>query len=138
VFLGLLWWKLADRPSLAEENELVRRISAHAGADVLRGLSSHLLVATHTFLEMLHYGVWVVAIPLIGLRAPPWRLQQVPLARRSAAWGHAVALLLVASLGVVLLLWVGFLVDYTTTRTVYFTVAFLHVLAEAPFLLRAL
>jgi hypothetical protein len=29
-------------------------------------------------------------------------------------------------------------VDYATTRTVYFTVAMLHVLAEVPFLLRAL
>ena len=36
----------------------------------------------------------------------------------------------------VLLLWACFLVDYPTTRDVYFTVAMLHVLAEAPFLLR--
>jgi hypothetical protein len=138
VFLGLLWWKLADTSSLAEDDELVRRITAHAGANVLPGLSSHLLVATHTFLEMLHYGVWVMAIPLIGLRAAPWRLQHVPLARRSPAWGRALGLFLAAGLGVVLVLWGCFLIDYTTTRTVYFIVAMLHVLAEAPFLLRAL
>ena len=33
---------------------------------------------------------------------------------------------------------VAFGVDDTTTRSVYFTVALLHVLAEAPFLLRML
>ena len=39
---------------------------------------------------------------------------------------------------VVLLLWGCFLADYPLTRDVYFTVALLHVLAEVPFLLRAL
>jgi hypothetical protein len=34
---------------------------------------------------------------------------------------------------VVLVLWACFAVDYATTRDVYFTVAMLHVLAEAPF-----
>jgi hypothetical protein len=87
---------------------------------------------------MLHYGVWVVAIPLIGLRAAPWRLGAVPLARRSTAWRRGVACFLVCGLGVVLALWACFLADYTTTRNVYFTVAMLHVFAEVPFLLRAL
>jgi hypothetical protein len=141
LFLGLLWWRLADAPPLPSGSELAERIADHAGATVLPGLSSHLLVATHTFLEMLHYGVWVVAIPLVGLRAAPWRLGQlqgVPLARRSPAWRTALMVVLAAGLGVVVVLWAGFLADYTTTRTVYFTVAMLHVLAEVPFLLRAL
>jgi hypothetical protein len=37
-----------------------------------------------------------------------------------------------------LVLWVGFLADYPLTRSVYFTVALLHVLVEFPFLLRLL
>jgi hypothetical protein len=45
---------------------------------------------------------------------------------------------LLAAALVVVGLWVCFLVDYPVTRDVYFTVAMLHVLAEAPFLLRAL
>ena len=45
---------------------------------------------------------------------------------------------LAASAGVVLILWVCFLVDYPITRDVYFTVATVHVLAEVPFLLRML
>jgi hypothetical protein len=80
----------------------------------------------------------VVAIPLVGLRAAPWRLHHVPLARRSAAWRRGVACFLVLGLGVVVALWACFLADYTTTRAVYFTVALVHVLAEVPFLLRAL
>ena len=138
LFLGVLWWRLADAPSLAVNSELDQRIADHAGARTFDGISSHLLVATHTFLEMLHYGVWIVAIPLIGLRTAPWRLSKVPLARRGAAWQRGVVTYLVASLAVVLILWACFCVDYTTTRTVYFTVALVHVFAEVPFLLRAL
>jgi hypothetical protein len=137
LFLAALWWKLADAPPLAGTDELTERITQHAGAGLLPGVSSHLLVSTHTFLEMLHYGVWVVAIPLIGLRTAPWRLA-VPLARRGVAWRRGLAVLLAAGLCVVLALWACFLVDYATTRTVYFSVAMLHVLAEVPFLLRAL
>lgn len=138
LFLAALWWRLADAPPLPGDDELLRRITRHAGAGVLTGVSSHLLVATHTFLEMLHYGVWIIAIPLVGLRAAPWRLQGVPLARRSAAWRRGLAVGLLAGLGVVVILWGCFLADYTTTRTVYFTAAVAHVLAEVPFLLRAL
>jgi hypothetical protein len=138
VFLGLLWWRLADAPPLPGDDALSRRIAQHAGAGLLEGVSSHLLVATHTFLEMLHYGIWVVAIPLVALRTAPWNLRAVPLARRSHAWRRAILAFLALGLVVVLLLWGFFLADYPATRDVYFTVALLHVLAEVPFLLRAL
>ncbi len=138
LFLAAMWWKLADAPSLPGDDELTRAITNHAGAFVLPGVSSHLLVSTHTFLEMLHYGVWVLAIPLIGLRSAPWQLKTVPLARRSVPWRTGVAIFLLCGLGVVAILWAGFRADYTTTRNIYFTVAMLHVLAEVPFLLRAL
>ena len=82
LFLGALWWKLADAPPLAG-SELTERITQHAGAGLLPGVSSHLLVSTHTFLEMLHYSVWLIAVPLVGLRTAPWRLQSIPMARRS-------------------------------------------------------
>lgn len=136
-FLFALWWRLADAPPLPGDDELSQRIAQHAGAGLVP-FSSHLLVSTHTFLEMLHYGVWVLAIPLIGLRSAPWRLHAVPLARRSSIWRLGVAAFLCVSLAVVIVLWGCFLADYTTTRTVYFVVAMAHVLAEAPFLLRAL
>ncbi len=138
LLLGLLWWRLAAAPPLPGADALSGRIAEHAGAGILQGVSSHLLVATHTFLEMLHYGIWVVAIPLVALRGGPWDLRRVPLARRSGVWRGFVVGLLVAGGAVVLLLWGCFVADYPTTRDVYFTVALLHVLAEVPFLLRAL
>jgi hypothetical protein len=138
AFLGLLWWKLADAPDLPDADKLYQAITSHAGHGILLGVSSHLLVATHTFLEMLHYGVWVLAIPLIGYRVAPWKLNAVPMARRSPAWRWGLYAFLAAGVLVVVVLWACFLADYTLTRNVYFTVALLHVLAEAPFLLRAL
>ncbi len=133
-----LWWQLAHSAPLPGEDALSVRITRHAGGNLLSGVSTHLLVSTHTFLEMLHYGVWLLAIPLVGLRAAPWRLRCVPLARRSARWRRAVCGGLIGSAVMVLLLWGCFLADYPLTRDVYFTVAMLHVLAEVPFLLRAL
>ncbi len=71
LVLAGLWWHLADAPPLPGSDALSARITAHAGAEILTGVSSHLLVATHTFLEMLHYGVWLVAIPLVSVRTLP-------------------------------------------------------------------
>lgn len=138
LFLGLLWWRLHDSPSLPGDDVLSLAITRHAGADILSGVSSHFLVAAHTFLEMVHYGVWVVVIPLIGMRSLPWQLHTIPAARRSSAWRRGVTILLLFGLLIALVLWVCFVLDYPTTRQIYFTVALLHVLAEVPFLLRAL
>jgi hypothetical protein len=134
----LLVWFLAAAPDLAGDDPITRRIARHAGSELLAGVSSHLLVATHTFLEMLHYGVWLVAIPLASLRVAPWRATAVPIARRSQRWRVAVPIALGLGLAAVVLLWAAFVADYPTTRDVYFTVALLHVLAEIPFLLRML
>ena len=71
-------------------------------------------------------------------RRPPWSLDDVPLARRAASWRLGVAAFLAGSVILVLGLWVSFAADYPVTRDVYFTVALVHVLAEAPFLVRAL
>ena len=87
---------------------------------------------------MLHYGVWVLAIPLLGLSTAPWKLGTVPLARRSPRWHIALVCLFALGGLMVLLLWGCFLADYPAMRDVYFIVAMLHVLAEVPFLLRAL
>jgi hypothetical protein len=138
LLLALLWWRLADTPDLPGTDALTARITQHAGAGLLGGVSSHLLVATHTFLEMLHYGVWVVVIPLVAFRSAPWKPREIPLARRSPLWARAVVAILVLGGLLVLTLWGAFLADYPLTRDVYFTAALLHVLAEVPFLLRAL
>ena len=136
MLLGALWWRLADAPPLAGQDMLSMRITQHAGAQILRNLSPHALVSTHTFLEMLHYGVWLVAIPLVSLKVAPWKLQRAPLVRRSRPWRLTVIAVVAAGTLLVLLLWAGFVANYPLTRDIYFTVAIAHVLAEAPFLLR--
>jgi hypothetical protein len=138
VLVLILWWRLADQPMLPGDNVLTLRISRQAGADLLPGVSSHAVVAIHGFLQTIHYGVWLAAVPLFGLRTVPWRLHSIPLVRRAPGWRVAVAGLLAAGLVVVLLLWACFLADYPATWDVYFTVSLIHVLAEFPFLLRAL
>lgn len=154
VLLGLLWWQLAASPNLPGEDALSMRlapyygpehqaalnsrIAYHAGAGVLENISTHLLVSTHTFLEMLHYGVWLVAIPLVAWREEPWNLEHVPLARETSGWRWFVIGVLCLGGMAVLGFWAGFAANYPLTRDIYFTVAMLHVLAEVPFLLRLL
>lgn len=136
--LGLLWWRLVDAPNLPGADALTARITHHAGASILSGVSTQLLVATHVFLESLHYAVWLLAIPLVATLAAPWRIERIPLAQRGEAWRKLVVGILAVGAIAVVLFWAGFLTDYPLTRDIYFTVAMLHVLAEVPFLLRLL
>jgi hypothetical protein len=138
ILLGLLWWRLANSPDLPGDDALSVRITLHAGGGILTGVSTHLLVATHTFLEMMHYGIWLIAIPLIAIKTAPWRIDAIPLGRRSNAWRTGLTCFVALSTLVALGLWGCFIANYPITRDVYFTVAMLHVLAEAPFLLRLL
>lgn len=136
--LFVLWWRLSASPPLPDEGELASRIVRHAGAGILQGVSTHLLVSTHVFLETLHYGVWLVGVPLVARAGlAPWRAESVPLVRHRRGWPRLVRALLVAGAFAVVLLWLCFLADYPTTRDLYFAVAMAHVLAEVPFLLRA-
>ena len=149
LLLIAMVWQLSRTPALADDNGLFWRITQHAGAQLLPGVSSHVLVAVHVFLEMLHYGVWLVALPLIArqhasreggrnLRARIWEVRTVPLARHPRGFPRLVATALGLGVFFVVVLWLGFSVDYATARDVYFTVAIAHVLAEAPFLLKML
>jgi hypothetical protein len=135
LLAGMLLY-LARTPSLADDNGLFWRITQHSGADLLPNISSHLLVSTHVFLELLHYGIWIVALPLIGATGAVWSVKTIPLARRRHGWPKLIAAFLVCGLFVVAVLWLGFSANYSLTRDVYFAFAIAHVLAEAPFLLR--
>lgn len=136
LLLLVLFWRLHDAPPLPGDDPVSVAIQQHAGDWILTGLSNHFLVAAHTFLETVHYGVWVILIPLIGYRSRPWELATIPAARRGGAWRTGVMTILLVGLLIVAVLWACFLLDYGTTRYVYFVVALLHVLAEVPFLLR--
>jgi hypothetical protein len=131
--LGGMIWQLSQTSSLPDSNGLFWRITQHSGADMLPQVSSHMLVSVHLFLEMLHYAVWIVALPLIG-----GFVKTVPLARHPRGFPRVIGGLLIAAHAAVVVLWFGFSMDYSTTRDIYFTIAIAHVLAEAPFLLRML
>src|SRR5689334_9987555 len=129
LLLAGMIWQLSHTEALADSNGLFWRITQHSGADLLPQVSSHMLVSVHLFLEMLHYAVWIVALPLIG---------RIASTRHPRGFQRIVGGMLIVALVVVVMLWFGFSIDYATTRDVYFTVAIAHVLAEAPFLLRML
>lgn len=136
LLMGLLFWRLHDALPLISDDPVSLAIAQHAGDWYLTGISNHFLVAAHTFLETVHYGVWIILIPLVGYRSKPWQLDTIPVARRGGGWRTGVIALLLIGLLLVSVLWVCFALDYGTTRYVYFVVALLHVLAEGPFLLR--
>ncbi|HJZ82773.1 MAG TPA: hypothetical protein VKD91_20580 [Pyrinomonadaceae bacterium] len=136
LLLAGMFWQLSRTSSLADDNGLFWRITQHAGAELLPQVSSHLLVSTHVFLELLHYGVWIVALPLIGATGAIWNVRTIPLANHSRGWPKLMAAILIGGLFVVAVLWFGFAANYPLTRDIYFAVAMAHVLAEAPFLLR--
>ena len=138
VFLAGIWLAFAGRPNLSEETNLFWRITQHAGSEILPGISSHVLVATHVFLESIHYFVWILLIPLVDWRAVPWKLSEIPLFANANGFPKVIGAALAASLVIVAALWGGFAVDYTTTRDVYFAFAIAHVLAEFPFLIKML
>jgi hypothetical protein len=156
LLVGIIWAQ-ARTPALADDNGLFWRITQHAGAELLPNIPSRILVSVHLFLEMLHYGVWIIALPLIaplvrstagtksdGTRALSrgrnsiCKVRSVPLARHPRGFPRFVGAALGLGVFAVLMLWVGFSMDYATTRDIYFTVAIAHVVAEAPFLLKML
>jgi hypothetical protein len=83
LLVGMVW-QLSRTPPLADDNGLFWRITQHAGAQLLPNISSQVLVAVHVFLEMLHYAVWQVALPLIA------RPQMNPATHRAAAAGSKI------------------------------------------------
>src|SRR5689334_13385915 len=97
VVLAVMIWRLSQTTALADDNGLFWRITQHSGAQLLPQLSSHMLVSVHLFLEMLHYGVWIVALPLLAPRF--WDFGSQPK-------GFPRSALLVAGLIVVGILWV--------------------------------
>lgn len=138
LFLGMIWLALWGQPGLPEDTNLFWRIGQHAGSEILPSISSHVLVATHVFLESIHYFVWLLLIPLVDKRAIPWKLDRVPLLDSVKGFPKLMTGSLVFGAVAVIALWAGFSVDYTLTRDVYFAFAIGHVLAEFPFLVKML
>lgn len=95
-----------------------------------------LFIAVHTYLELVHYLVWIVLLPWLAWMTGRSSLSVMPALRKSVVrlWGARIVLLGGAFLGV--LIWWGFQVDYRLTYELYFQLAIFHVLIEFPFALR--
>ncbi len=123
---------------LQVSQEIHDQIARHSDPGILSQDVGQRLIATHAFLELLHYGIWLVAIPVVSGRVFSGSFNTIPLMKSSRSIRTSLRWLLMVSASLVVTLWLCFLADYSTTRDVYFTVATLHVLAEIPFLLRLL
>jgi hypothetical protein len=117
---------------------ITSRITWHAGAGFVSIIPASTLVATHSYLESVHYAVWLVAIPLLGMRSNPFDSTTIPLYGHRRGWPRTIRFATVAMSAFVLALWAGFALDYGMTRDIYFALAMGHVLVEVPFLIRTL
>jgi hypothetical protein len=138
LMLAFLWWQLAAAPSIAQTDPLIAQICRHAGADWLTGVSTHFLVAAHTFLETLHYAAWLLAIPLLSAGWNKWRPRSLPITVVSSTAKKLVRSVLLFSSFAAAIIWLCFAVDFNVAREWYFLLAMIHVLAEIPFLIRFL
>lgn len=138
LFVGWIGWLVGSPEPLRAIDAHTRGILIQGGANLFPMVPDVFCVAVHAFLEMLHYGVWLVAFPLASegsLRAvldPSW------LAGRFSGGRPVIRMLLVFSSLMVIVLWGSFWIDPSWTRQIYFTLAVVHVIAEIPALLRML
>ncbi len=95
---------------------------------------SPLYLGLFAFLQMVHYGVWVFAMPIAAQSWKRWRLNRIAVMRNRQPLSRVMSVVLMFGLASVGLFWIGFRVDFATTNQVYATVATLHILAEIPLL----
>jgi len=114
---------------------VIDAIGRQAGAGLFGAFGGR-LIASHAFLELVHYGVWILLIPIVAVRGRLLRPADIPIRRRPDWLGTAVVVALGVGAAVAVSLWVGFSLDYQATRDLYFTVAIVHVLVEVPALVR--
>lgn len=115
---------------------VVAAVGRQTGADVFGTAFGGRLIATHVFLELVHYGVWIAIMPMVAIRGPVFGRAGIALWRRAGRSARLVAAALLGAGFVVAALWIGFTVDYRATRDLYFTLAIVHVLVEVPALIR--
>ncbi|MCC6316164.1 MAG: hypothetical protein IT361_00640 [Gemmatimonadaceae bacterium] len=138
LLIVVLLWSLRDAGPLPGEgtDALTMRIVAQAGGVQLTWLGPRALVATLALLELLHYAVWIVVMPVVTGMGAPWRRVRVAIVRDSVVRRRVVRFAFGGLAVAVVALWVAFTADYARARDVYFTLAIAHVLGEVPMLLR--
>ena len=125
VGLTVLWFLLSRESAVSQLNNL-------QGSRV----TSTWLLGTHTYLELLHYGVWIFALPLLGVVTKRDKLEVYPFLKKAPQRLKAVRWILTCGILLGVALWLGFYLDFERTRDLYFELAIFHVLIEFPFLVR--
>lgn len=129
VGLAVLWAGLSLQEPMTGE-QIRSFFTLTAGSPVF--------LATHTYLELLHYAVWIGVLPWLAGITRREKLELFPALRKSARRLLAARAILLCGLLVTAMFWWGFSLDFETTRDFYFRLAIFHVLVEFPFLLRLL
>ena len=139
LLMAALWWRLADAPNLTGRPIVVdhrpiaattpRRGSSTASRRTSWSRRTRSWRWSITACGSCSFRWW-------GCARDPGNCGRSP--RRGGTVRGRAACRICCSSGcwLCVVLWVCFLLDYGTTRSIYFTVAMLHVLAEIPFLLR--
>lgn len=104
------------------------------GAGFFTGASPTMLLAVYTFLQMVHYGVWVFAIPIATQSWKRWRVDQLAFLKKRTKLRPLIRTVIGVGVATVICAWFGFNLDYNTTIEIYVVASLAHVLAEAPFL----
>lgn len=109
--------------------------NANSGFSIFPDDVASMFMALYGFLQMVHYGIWVVALPLATESWRRWRLDRISIVRKRPLLAKVLALAIpISGVLAIPVLWTGYGVDYATTNEVYITIATLHVIAELPFL----
>lgn len=119
-------------PNAIAGGPFARQLGANAAAND----ATLFVLASHTFLELLHYAIWIVAVPMISGTGPLRALSKARRQKTGRCWKPVLALVAFGLPCAVALLWVGFGIDFERTQQIYFAIAITHALAEVPFLIR--
>lgn len=120
-----------DRPS----DHLVGALNGNiVGSQLFPNASSSMLLAIFGFLQMVHYGVWVIAIPLANQSWKRWRIDRLPVLTSKPAFRPIVVAVCILGVLAILYFWCGYIVDYDHVNEIYITLATLHAVAEVPFM----
>jgi hypothetical protein len=134
LVIGAFWLTLHDI-DFPVQGDLAAHIVEQTGAPVLSALSSRFLLSTLVFVDLLHYAVWLIAIPNWSAGWNRWNVTvQPPVVTRFPALSRPLQVTLTLLAILLIGLWFCFATDYIHTSQIYFVLAIAHVLAEISFL----
>lgn len=131
--LGLFLF-LNGVPPDTENSQTLTRLSGNPGNMLFADASPAMMLSIYAFLQMVHYAIWVVAMPIVSQSWKRWRLDFMPALRNRAKLQAMVRIGFAMSGLAVICLWIGFKLDYTATLDFYVLLSTLHVLSEVPFM----